>query len=194
MQVLVLNEDGDPSTALNSVLSPALKPKKVTYQGLHQCESMIVKPLKPHTSSPFPNIPNVKNYPPTIRNPVDHVNATVGRLLVFKVPKVTTSLMLLLPFGGVIIVQSLSSRCNKTIMFLSTFLFRSLGFVLHLQRNEKSNGILLYYSIIVLVSSHDQCELCVQWILLSSLIVNQTSWWLASGKFQIQFSVQRQAI
>jgi neurexin len=85
----VLNEDGDPSSALNNVLSPSLKPKKVTYQGLHQCELVIGKPRKPHMPSPYPEVPNV-NYPPTIRNPVDHINATVGRLLVFKVPEVTS--------------------------------------------------------------------------------------------------------
>jgi neurexin len=82
----VLNEDGDPSSALNNVLSPFLKPKKVTYQGLHQCELVIGKPRKTNMPSPCPEAPNV-NYPPTIRNPVDHINATVGRLQVFKVPE-----------------------------------------------------------------------------------------------------------
>lgn len=91
----MLNEDGDPSSALNNVLSPSLKPKKVTYQGLHQCELVIGKPRKPYMPSPYPEVPNV-NYPPTIRNPVDHINATVGRLLVFKVPEVTASLVSLL--------------------------------------------------------------------------------------------------
>lgn len=84
-EVLVLNEDGDPSTDLINVLSPTLKPKKVTYQGLHQCESVIGQHQKP---PPIPKISDV-NYPPTLRNPVDHINATVGRLLVFKVPEDT---------------------------------------------------------------------------------------------------------
>ncbi|XP_069682124.1 dystroglycan 1 [Periplaneta americana] len=84
-KVLALNEDGDPSTALKEVLSPSLKPKKVTYKGLHQCELVIGKPQLP---PPLPKVP-YENYPPIIRNPVDHINATVGRLLVFKVPEDT---------------------------------------------------------------------------------------------------------
>jgi len=77
-KVLALNENGDPSSDLISALSPSFKPNKVTYQGLHVCE-------KP------PPIPKVSdyNYPPYKRNPVDHINATVGRLLVFKVPEDT---------------------------------------------------------------------------------------------------------
>jgi neurexin len=112
-QVLVLNEDGDPSSALNNVLSPSLKPKKVTYQGLHQCELVIGKPRKPHMPSPYPEVPNV-NYPPTIRNPVDHINSTVGRLLVFKVPEVTASLISLffLPFCGVVRIPALVHRMS----------------------------------------------------------------------------------
>jgi neurexin len=116
----VLNENGDPSTALNNVLAPSLKPKKVTYQGLHQCELVIGKPQTP---SLYPKVSNV-NYPPTIRNPVDHINATVGRLLVFKVPEVTFLLILLLPFNRVVIVQSLFTGHCKT-RFLLDFLFRS---------------------------------------------------------------------
>jgi neurexin len=89
-KVLVLNGDGDgdPSSALNNVLSPSLKPKKVTYQGLHQCELVIGKPRKTLVPSPYPEAQN-GNYPPTIQNPEDHINATVGRLLVFKVPEDT---------------------------------------------------------------------------------------------------------
>lgn len=84
-KVLVLNENGDPSSDLISVLTPTLKPNKVTYQGLHLCESVIRKHEKP---PPILKMPEV-NYPPIIRNPVDHINATVGRLLVFKVPEDT---------------------------------------------------------------------------------------------------------
>jgi neurexin len=99
-QVLVLNENGDPSTALKDALAPSLKPKKVTYQGLHQCELLIGKPQTP---SLYPKVPNV-NYPPTIRNPVDYINATVGTLLVFKVPEVNTLFIPCLPFnrGGIL--------------------------------------------------------------------------------------------
>jgi len=90
--VLAQNEDGDPSSDLIDVLSPVFKPNKVTYQGLHVCESVIGK----HEKTPlFPKASDV-NFSPSIRNPVDHINATVGRLLVYKVPKVTNTLLLLL--------------------------------------------------------------------------------------------------
>jgi len=95
----VLNEDGDPSSHLISVLSPVFKPNNVTYRGLHHCESVIGKHEKP---PPIPKVSDV-NYPPTIRNPVDHINATVGRLLVFKVPEVTTTLILFLLLRGSVI-------------------------------------------------------------------------------------------
>jgi len=83
----VQNEDGDPSSDLISALSPVLKPNKVTYRGLQLCESVIGMQEKP------PPIPKVSdfNYPPSLRNHVDYINATVGRLLVFKVPEVTTT-------------------------------------------------------------------------------------------------------
>ena len=90
--MLALNEDGDPSPDLITVLSPIFKPNKVTYRGLHLCESVIGKHERP---PPIPKVSDV-NYPPIRRNPVDYVNATVGRLLVFKVPEVTTTLILLL--------------------------------------------------------------------------------------------------
>ena len=95
----MLNEDGDPSSDLISVLSPVFKPNNVTYRGLHHCESVIGKHEKP---PPIPKVSDV-NYPPTIRNPVDHINATVGRLLVFKVPEVTTTLILFLLLRGSVI-------------------------------------------------------------------------------------------
>ena len=95
----MLNEDGDPSSHLISVLSPVFKPNNVTYRGLHHCESVIGKHEKP---PPIPKVSDV-NYPPTIRNPVDHINATVGRLLVFKVPEVTTTLILFLLLRGSVI-------------------------------------------------------------------------------------------
>jgi hypothetical protein len=88
------NEDGAPSSDLVSILSPALKPIKVTYRGLQHCESAIGKQEK------APRIPKVSdtNFAPSIRNHVDHISATVGRLLVFKVPEVTATLF---PFCSV---------------------------------------------------------------------------------------------
>lgn len=88
----MLNEVGDPSLDLISVLAPVLKPNKVTYRGLHLCESVIGMHEKP---PPIPKVSDI-NYSPTLRNHVDHINATVGSLLVFKVPEVTTTLILFL--------------------------------------------------------------------------------------------------
>lgn len=76
-KVLTTNDNGDPSRDLNIALTPDLKAKKVSYRGLGVC-SEINTPIAPPV-----------NYPPILRNPVDHINATVGELLVFKVPKDT---------------------------------------------------------------------------------------------------------
>ncbi|XP_063226131.1 dystroglycan 1 [Bacillus rossius redtenbacheri] len=77
-KVMVLNDNGDPSTALKDALLPSVRVKKVTYRGLGQCE-----PAPP----PAPPRTPQDNFPPVARNQVDHINATVGQLLVFKVPE-----------------------------------------------------------------------------------------------------------
>ncbi|XP_022912998.2 uncharacterized protein [Onthophagus taurus] len=76
-KVLTINHDGDPTHELITALSPALKVKKVAYKGLGVCE--------PKQPPPAPMTPPT-NFSPVLRNPVDHINATVGKLLVFKVP------------------------------------------------------------------------------------------------------------
>lgn len=81
-QVLV-DSDRDPSSALRAVLAPEIRVKRVEYQGIGQCEDMN-RPEIPKVSTEGPKI----NFPPVPRNQVDHVNATVGQLLVFKVPEV----------------------------------------------------------------------------------------------------------
>lgn len=81
-QVLV-NSDGDPSYALREVLAPEIRVKRVTYHGIGQCEDMN-RPEIPKVSTEEPKI----NRPPIPRNQVDIINATVGQLLVFKVPEV----------------------------------------------------------------------------------------------------------
>jgi len=79
-QILV-DRNGDPSSDLKAVLAPEIRIKRIEYQGIGQCEDMN-----------RPEIPKVStekaNSPPVPRNQVDHVNATVGQLLVFKVPEV----------------------------------------------------------------------------------------------------------
>lgn len=57
--------------------------KRVVYQGIGQCEDM-TRPEVPKVSTQEPK----SNFPPLPRNQVDLVNATVGQLLVFKVPEV----------------------------------------------------------------------------------------------------------
>lgn len=57
------------------VLSPEFRIKKVTYTGLAVCEPQPQTPLTPPT-----------NFSPILRNPIDHINATVGELLVYRVP------------------------------------------------------------------------------------------------------------
>ncbi|XP_011136161.1 dystroglycan isoform X2 [Harpegnathos saltator] len=81
---VLIDNDGDPSTSLRSALSPEIRVKRVVYQGIGQCEDM-KRPEMPRVSTEEPKA----NYPPVPRNQVDHVNATVGQLLVFKVPEDT---------------------------------------------------------------------------------------------------------
>lgn len=80
------NEDGDPSLGLINALSVHAKHlniRKVLYKGLANCEKQDPQPAPPIS-------PEVdKNYPPVPRNQVDHINATVGMLLSYKVPEVS---------------------------------------------------------------------------------------------------------
>lgn len=75
--MLTANDRGDPKQELSLLLGPELRVKKVTKHGLGVCETPQV-PVTPPT-----------NFSPFLRNPVDHINATVGELLVFKVPDVS---------------------------------------------------------------------------------------------------------
>lgn len=84
LHILVANKDGDPSILLKKALSPQMKVKRVVYQGIGQCESMN-RPESPNVPTQEPK----SNYPPVPRNQVDHINATVGQLLVFTVPEDT---------------------------------------------------------------------------------------------------------
>lgn len=80
---ILIDKDGDPSPLLRGALAPELRVKRVVFQGIGQCEDMNQSGIpKVHTEEPK------VNFPPVPRNQVDHVNATVGELLVFKVPEV----------------------------------------------------------------------------------------------------------
>ncbi|XP_076659252.1 uncharacterized protein LOC143362733 isoform X3 [Halictus rubicundus] len=83
LRVLV-DKNGDPSAALREVLQPEIRVKRVVHQGIGQCEDMN-QPEPPKVSTQEPK----SNFPPMSRNQVDLVNATVGQLLVFKVPEDT---------------------------------------------------------------------------------------------------------
>lgn len=80
---MLVDSDGDPSPSLRAALAPEIRIKRVVFQGIGQCEDMN-RPEIPKISTEEPKI----NFPPVPRNQVDHVNATVGQLLVFKVPEV----------------------------------------------------------------------------------------------------------
>lgn len=87
LKVLRRNEEGDPSQGLFHALTVHAKHlniRKVLYKGLANCEVQ----TKPE-SQPGPPISTdvEKNYPPIPRNQVDHINATVGMLLNYKVPE-----------------------------------------------------------------------------------------------------------
>ncbi|XP_076637441.1 uncharacterized protein LOC143349794 isoform X2 [Colletes latitarsis] len=81
---VLIDRNGDPSAALRSVLQPEIRVKRVIYQGIGQCED-IGRPEPPKVFTQEPK----SNFPPVPRNQVDMVNATVGLLLVFKVPEDT---------------------------------------------------------------------------------------------------------
>ncbi|XP_029165406.1 dystroglycan isoform X1 [Nylanderia fulva] len=81
---VLVDTNGDPSSTLRKVFAPEITIKRVVFQGIGQCEDMN-RPEEPKVSTEEPKT----NYPPVPRNQVDHVNATVGQLLVFKVPEDT---------------------------------------------------------------------------------------------------------
>lgn len=70
---------------LNEVVQPAIVVKSVSAKPIGPCAK--VETPKPKPFKPTPQI--AKNYGPLPRNQVDRVNATIGQLLVFKVPQDT---------------------------------------------------------------------------------------------------------
>lgn len=84
LHVLIANEREEPSAALENILAPEMKVYRVIYRGTQQCEDHNV-PTIPSVVTQEPKI----NQPPVPRNQVDHINATVGQLLVFTVPDVS---------------------------------------------------------------------------------------------------------
>ncbi|XP_055371649.1 uncharacterized protein LOC129605753 isoform X2 [Condylostylus longicornis] len=67
---------------LNDSMYPDLSIKTVNYQLVGNCEK-----TSHHVTTSAPFVPHItKNYSPVPRNQVDRVNATIGHLLVFKVP------------------------------------------------------------------------------------------------------------
>lgn len=70
-------ERGSPSAGLARAMSPELKVSEVKWRGTGRCAG------EPVAATTAPD-----TYPPVTRNQVDHVTATVGHLLVYKVPEV----------------------------------------------------------------------------------------------------------
>lgn len=114
-QVLV-DRDGDPSSSLRAVLAPEIRVKRVVYQGIGQCEDMS-RPEVPKVSTEEPKI----NFPPVPRNQVDHVNATVGQLLVFKVPEVC---ILLIP-----IISIDANSTDNCLLIFAGYVLRFRGWI-----------------------------------------------------------------
>ncbi|XP_046388559.1 dystroglycan 1 [Ischnura elegans] len=105
-KILALNDAGEPSVALKEMLSPEFKVKRVSYKGNGQCEGIGAgEEATPPISKQVPKgsgdrgkdapkvppalTPKAPNTAPVLRNQVDHINATIGKLLVFKVPEDT---------------------------------------------------------------------------------------------------------
>lgn len=70
-------ESGNPSANLVRAMSPDLKVSSVSWRGMGNCAGGVSVTKAPDT------------YPPVTRNQVDHLTATVGHLLVYKVPEVS---------------------------------------------------------------------------------------------------------
>lgn len=69
-------QNGSPSAGLARAMQPELKVSRVAWRGAGPCAH-----APPATRAP-------DTYPPITRNQVDHLTATVGHLLVYKVPEV----------------------------------------------------------------------------------------------------------
>lgn len=75
LKVLRAKEDGTPTDTLKAALAPQLKIEKVKWFGKGPCEATPEPP------------PSTTNFAPAPRNQVDLLNATVGELLVYRVPE-----------------------------------------------------------------------------------------------------------
>lgn len=81
---MVVNDKGEPNARFKKLLAPEILVHRVTWRGINFCEA------QPHPPKPQPGpTSHSTNYPPSIPNQVDHINATVGQLLVFTVPEDT---------------------------------------------------------------------------------------------------------
>lgn len=89
-----LPKDHCPKDDLEALMTRLTKPalneamkREITVRNV---QKDLVGPCQ-ERATPKPNVvpSNIKNYPPTVRNPVDRVVANVGQLLVFPVPKDT---------------------------------------------------------------------------------------------------------
>uniref|UniRef100_A0A8D8VFS9 Dystroglycan 1 n=1 Tax=Cacopsylla melanoneura TaxID=428564 RepID=A0A8D8VFS9_9HEMI len=83
LEVISNPSTGQVRPVLASALGRLMTVKNVTWRGVGHCED------SPDTSL-VPTKPKyAENLPPLIRNPIDHLEATVGELLVFHVPEDT---------------------------------------------------------------------------------------------------------
>ncbi|XP_038211020.1 dystroglycan isoform X2 [Zerene cesonia] len=88
MKIMESEEGGGPSAGLSRAMSPELKVSGVRWRGLGRCGAAPPAPAPaPAPAAPATRAPDT--YPPVTRNQVDHLTATVGHLLVYKVPEDT---------------------------------------------------------------------------------------------------------
>lgn len=75
LNAMTSTQEGSPSKQLRKALTPEFRVSRVTLNWLGHCKTKILP-----TATPTGNIQ------PFVRNPIDHINATVGRMLHFSVP------------------------------------------------------------------------------------------------------------
>jgi len=87
---MTINDKGEPSMALKEAIGKTFTIKHVHFKGLSKCEPVrLGPPLAGDTKKPSPDVGEPdNNFPPTLRNHVDQLNARAGELLIYRVPEV----------------------------------------------------------------------------------------------------------
>ncbi|XP_065353025.1 dystroglycan 1 [Cloeon dipterum] len=86
---MTINEKGDASSDLKQAIGKTFTIKHVMFKGISNCESLALGPQLATRQKELPTDEGDSNFPPSLRNHVDHLNATAGELLVYRVPEDT---------------------------------------------------------------------------------------------------------